>query len=121
MTFYNTGDATHAFNKISLTGGSDITLSAPTSGPLNNMLFFQDRTKGNTSVQNAISGGTTANLTGVLYFPTTKLVYSGGSSTNSGSVGIVADLLEFSGPSYLKDGLAAAGGGGTGARVALIE
>ena len=121
VTFFDTGDVTHAFGPISLTGGGTTTLSAPTSGPLNNMLFFQDRNQGNSSVQNAISGGTTANLTGALYFPTTKLVYSGGSSTNSGSVAIVADLLEFSGPSFLKDGLAGANGVGTGSRVALIE
>ena len=76
------------------------------SGPLNNMLFFQDRTLGNTSVKNAISGGTTAQLTGVLYFPTTELDYTGGSATNVPSVGIVADILVFSGSSYLKDGLA---------------
>jgi len=39
LTFYNTGTAS-TFRPITLSGGGATTLSAPTSGPLNNMLFF---------------------------------------------------------------------------------
>ena len=120
VNFYDTGTSS-TFRPVTFSGGGASTLSAPTSGPLNNILFFQDRTLGSSSVKNAISGGTTAQFTGGLYFPTTELDYTGGSSTDTESVGLVADKLVFSGPSYLKDGLGAAGGGGTGSRVALIE
>ena len=117
--FYNTGDATHTLGKITISGGATANLSAPSSGTYSNLLFFQDRTRGTTSIQNTISGGSTANFSGVLYFPTTMLTYSGGSSTSIPSVAIVADKLTVSASSWLQDGLNASGG--VGARVALIQ
>ncbi len=48
-----------------------------------------------------ISGGSNTVFTGVMYFPKTKLVYSGGSSLVPNKTVIISKRLEFSGPSYL--------------------
>jgi Flp pilus assembly protein TadG len=110
VTFYNTEDPTGktSYNGITISGGSSVSLSAPTSGPLQGMLFFQDRNlpltdqyaKGDT-----ISGGSATSLIGALYFPLTKmLTYSGGSSTTTSPanyIDIVAYKLTVSGPSKI--------------------
>src|SRR5207249_10108719 len=44
VTFYNTATAAKNFQPFSVTGGTVGSLSAPTSGPMESMLFFQDRT-----------------------------------------------------------------------------
>jgi len=43
VTFYNTGD-NKTFGRISISGGTMGSLTAPRSGPMEGMLFFQDRT-----------------------------------------------------------------------------
>lgn len=43
VTFYNTGDKSHRYAPIQIDGHSKVTLSAPVSGPLAGVLFFQDR------------------------------------------------------------------------------
>jgi hypothetical protein len=120
LMFYNTGDASHAFSRITVSGGATVDFSAPTSGSYGNILFFEDRSKGGASVQNTFSGGSMVNLTGVIYTRNSEVVYSGGSSTINPNLGIVADQLTFSGGAYLQAGLNG-GGAGTGAKVALID
>lgn len=80
VTFYNTFDSSHAMGGIKFTGSGNITLTAPTSGAQEAMLFFQDRA-GSTSVSNTIDGSNSMRLTGALYFPTQALNFSGSNST----------------------------------------
>ncbi|HVA78240.1 MAG TPA: pilus assembly protein TadG-related protein [Candidatus Binataceae bacterium] len=93
VTFYDT-TGSGGYSPITMSGSVTANLSAPTSGPLKGILFFQDRSiiGGAGSV---IGGGVTANLSGALYFPTTNLTYNGGSS-NAYSI-IVADTVTVSG------------------------
>lgn len=122
VMFYNTGDATHAFQPISVSGGATISLSAPTSGTYNNMLFFEDRAFGSASTNNTFAGSSNIQVSGALYFRNSQLTYSGGSSTNNKSVGIVADKVAFSGDAFIKDGINGASGNGTGGSpAALVE
>jgi hypothetical protein len=75
-------------------------------------LFFQDRAI-TSNVDAQFIGGATMQLTGSLYFPTTTLYYSNGSSTVTYSTGLVAKQIVFSGgtssvaydPTGLKTGL----------------
>src|SRR5262249_11647384 len=46
VTFYDTATDNKSFGPISFSGGTTGSLSAPTSGPIKGMLFFQDRTLG---------------------------------------------------------------------------
>ncbi len=101
VTFYSTGSASYAYKPVAITGGAVGTLSAPTSGPMEAMLFFQDRAIASKQT-NTISGGSTLNLAGALYFPTTPLNFSGNSSGNAAYTIIVASTLTFTGASRLN-------------------
>jgi hypothetical protein len=109
VMFYLTGtNATYA--SLTIANGVNVTFSAPTSGPYLGVLFFQDRSV--TSSSNAtFAGGATMQLTGSLYFPTTYVSFSNGSSS-AGSTAIVAKQVSFTGgtdikydPTGLKTGL----------------
>jgi hypothetical protein len=119
VSFYNTANSQYSYKPITISGGATATLSAPSSGAMAGILFFQDRSISSSS-QNQVTGASSTTLTGTLYFPTTKLVYSGGSSADAAAVTIITDLLEFSGPSWIAD-QASGGGGPAGMVAALIE
>ena len=103
ITFYNTFDSTHAYKPITVSGGSQTNISAPTSGLLAGILFFEDRSVTSTS-QNTISGGSGAVFAGALYFPNSPLVYSGGSaSAGAPYTIIVANTLTITGNSYFNN------------------
>lgn len=90
VTFYNTG--TNASYKPIYTQDLDtLNLSAPTTGTLAGILFFQDR-KIVSSADNVISGGS-AKMEGVLYFPTTPLSFSSQSSVAAAYTIVVAKRI----------------------------
>jgi putative Tad-like protein involved in Flp pilus assembly len=96
VTFYNTGSS-KSYIPISLQGSGNTILSAPTSGPFEGILFFQDRSI-ISKAKNVISGSGTDSFEGALYFPTTYLMFGGGSSITAYTL-IVADIIEISGNS----------------------
>src|SRR5213593_4671650 len=120
VTFYNTGGGGYTYNKVDISGGTMGTLSAPTSGAMEGMLFFQDRsiTSGPT---NSITGGSTLNLEGAVYFPTTPLTFTGGSSGSTGCSILVASTISFTGPSSLSAGCTDFANGSPIKKVALAE
>ena len=100
VMFYLTGtNATYA--SVAVQNGVSVTFSAPTSGAYLGVLFFQDRSI--TSSQNAVfTGGATMNLTGSLYFPTTDVSFSNGSSVTAYNTAIVAKQISFTSSAYFK-------------------
>ena len=62
---------------LSITNGTNLTLSAPTTGETAGILFFGDR-NAPSSNSNFISGFTLANWTGAIYLPTQTIQYGGG-------------------------------------------
>ncbi|MGH7780064.1 MAG: pilus assembly protein TadG-related protein [Candidatus Binataceae bacterium] len=112
VTFFDT-TGTGGYSPIIMNSGVTATLSAPTSGPLKGILFFQDRavTHGGASI---INGGVNANFTGALYFPTTDLTYNGGSQASytiivaqdlivNGNVAMNADYSSLAGGSPIQN------------------
>jgi hypothetical protein len=99
VTFYNTFAAGYSYGAVSLSGGTYNTLSAPTTGPLAGILFFQDRNLVS-GAASSLSGGATSRFDGALYFPKTALTYSGGTGTEYTI--IVANTLSFSGGTTLN-------------------
>jgi hypothetical protein len=97
---YNTATSGYPYSPVILQGGTSTTLTAPTSGAYSGILFFDDRTI-ITSAQNSITGGSTSNLSGTIYMPSQKLVFSGGSTSGPLTVVIVVDSFTVSGASYL--------------------
>ena len=97
ITFYNT-TGLGGYGAITLNGNSQANFSAPTSGPLAGILFFQDRSIPSTAAGSTISGNSSSTFDGALYFPTTSLTFNGNSSANGYSI-VVADELVVCGNS----------------------
>jgi Flp pilus assembly protein TadG len=107
VTFYNTcssspcGGGSTGYQPISVSGNLTATLSAPTSGPYQGILFYQDPTV-STTASDQITGNSSMSLSGALYFPNSNLKIAGGSS--GGSTIVVADTVTFTGgSSYVGD------------------
>ena len=101
VNFYNT-TGTGGYKGIVLNGNVVLNLSAPTSGALSGILFFQDRTIPGSAAGSIINGNSGSTIDGALYFPTTTLTYNGNSSTSGYSI-IVADKWIANGNSNLKN------------------
>jgi hypothetical protein len=117
VTFYLTGN----FSGVTINGNVDLDLSAPTSGPLRGLLFYQDRSLPVGAFSSKINGTSNTILNGSLYFPTTRIEYSGGSDTTASYTALIAWDISFKGNSYLTADL---NGGHTGLgvpKVALVE
>src|SRR5208337_2840411 len=101
VTFYDTtGPAGYA--PIDLTGNETANLSAPTSGPMEAMLFFQDRTiSGGAGA--TVTGNSSSTFDGVLYFPTTDLTFTGNSSS-TGYTYLIADTITLTGNTAMTIG-----------------
>lgn len=85
---------------ITISGGATVTLSADDGGPLPGILFYHDRDSiGN--VTHRFTGGSDMELSGVLYFPSQSIRFSGGSDLNDSRAMIIADTVEFSGSSVV--------------------
>jgi RHS repeat-associated protein len=106
VTVYNTSSAgwgcskSYSYTPVTISGQVTATLSAPTSGALDGILFFGNRTGCATagSCQDQINGGSTVIFNGALYFKSDQITITGGSSA-SGYLMLVADTIHISGNS----------------------
>jgi hypothetical protein len=99
VTFYNT-TGSGGYGGITMNGNSTVNLSAPTSGPLAGILFFQDRSIPSSGAGSTLSGNSSSTFDGAIYFPTTTLSFHGNSSANGYSI-VVANMLTLSGNASL--------------------
>jgi Flp pilus assembly protein TadG len=83
-------------------GGATIDLTAPTTGSLAGITIFADRALP-TSTLLKFNGGSSQNITGVLYAPTASVTYTGGATTGGSTcMQLVARLVDFGGNSSFK-------------------
>src|ERR1700683_3764719 len=109
VTFYNT-TGTGGYRGISITGNSTMNFSAPTTGTLAGILFFQDRTVASSGAASSIIGNSSSTFDGAFYFPTTALTYSGNSSTSGYSI-VVADKFTLTGNAAIGNNYSSLSGG----------
>jgi hypothetical protein len=104
VTLYSTNSTgwgcskSYSAGALSFTGQATANFSAPTSGSMVGMLFFQDRTLdpgGSTIV-----GGSTSTFDGAMYFKLSALKMAGNNST-SGYMVLVADTIDINGATKL--------------------
>ena len=111
ITFYLTGSGTD-YATLMFASGANITLTPMTTGPLANVLFYQDpnapastacstKPKGSPNCSQ-FAGGVTMDLTGILYFPNQHVEFTGGSTTDEANVLLVASTVKFTGNAYLN-------------------
>jgi Flp pilus assembly protein TadG len=81
---------------IDIQGGANVTLSAQTSGIYAGILIYQDRDTA-PGVVHKLTGGSTMDLDGVVYAPSTDVEFAGGAEADSSSIFIIADEVEFKG------------------------
>ncbi|HVW84447.1 MAG TPA: pilus assembly protein TadG-related protein [Bryobacteraceae bacterium] len=98
VAFFNTGQNGYTIAPISTSGSTTYTLTAPTSGTYQGMLFMQDPNL-TYSGANTITGSSRSVMSGTLYFPTTGLTYTG--STSGSYTAIVARTVIFTGTSNI--------------------
>ena len=89
---------------ISIAGGADVHLVAGTTDDygMAGILFYHDR-NAPTNVTHSLAGGANMDLEGILYFPTTDVKYSGGSSFDTNASMIIADEVQITGNTNLGD------------------
>jgi hypothetical protein len=86
------------FGTVNISGGSIVSLIAPTTGDTATFAFMGDpRIAAGTTA--TFTGGSTQNITGVIYMPKNKVVFTGGTSGTSDCTKIVADTFTFTGGS----------------------
>lgn len=91
---YNTHGPGRAYGNVDISGGGDLQLRAPTSGPYEGVLFFEDRTAPRQN--HRISGNSTSVVEGSLYFPQGTLQFTGNSSLTKFTI-MVAQKISFTG------------------------
>jgi hypothetical protein len=85
---------------VDLSAQTTLTITAPTSGPLKGFVIFQDGTAATGTVTNTMSGNSTINFTGVLYFGHQNVVITGSSENQaSGFTCLIAYTVYYSGNS----------------------
>jgi len=110
VTFFVTSGSGYAYKPISMNGSGTVTLSAPTSGSLAGILFFQDPTIFPSGVDNdnTVNGSSTSTYNGVLYFPNSNLIFTGSSNAsnncsgaNPGYTFMIADTIKTTGTTQI--------------------
>jgi hypothetical protein len=102
VTFYDTSGL-GGYGPVNLTGNETASLSAPTSGALKGILFFQDRSISSGSAASTVIGNSSSTIDGVVYFPTTALDYFGNSS-GTGYTFLIADQIKVIGNANMTIG-----------------
>jgi Putative Flp pilus-assembly TadE/G-like len=99
VTFYLTGSGSK-YATVGVAAGSQVTLTPMTTGPLANVLFFQDRNAKNG--QSKLTGQSNMDLTGIIYFPNSEVEFTGGSTMDEVEVLLVASTLKVTGNTNLN-------------------
>jgi Flp pilus assembly protein TadG len=92
---------------VTINGGATVNATAPTSGAMAGIAFFQDRNA--PSGTDNFNGGSSQAITGALYFPSQTVDYTGGVATGSGCTQVIADQVSFSGNSAMESNCAGTG------------
>ena len=105
VSFYLTGVGTAVQlqnDYVDLSAQTTLTITAPTTGPMAGIAIYQDHTSATGTLTNTLSGNSTVNFTGVLYFGNQNVVVSGSSENQSaGFTAMVAYTVKYSGYSTL--------------------
>ncbi len=79
-----------------IAGTTTVNLKAPTTGPRQSVVFYSDR-NATQKVTHRFAGGSTMDLTGIIYAPNQGIEFAGGRELTGSCVTIVARKLDFVG------------------------
>lgn len=99
VTFVLTSSTGSGYASLTVNGGADVNLTAPTSGPTAGLVFYQDR-RAPSGVDDILNGGVTQVYRGALYFPNQRVLVNGGAAVTSDTcTELIAARVEFNGNS----------------------
>ncbi len=105
---------------VHIAGSATVTLSAPTSGDYEDILFYQDANAPSDLVAQ-FNGGADMELNGVLYFPNNPVRFSGNGDPG-GATSIVARTVYFTGNANMgSNPLTKTFGGGGASGISLVQ
>jgi len=119
VMFYLTG-TNATYGSVVINNSATVTLSAPTSGTYQGILFYQNRSITSSNAA-TFDGGAAMKLTGTLYFPTTEVIYENGASGVSFATAVVADTVLFTSDANIKHDSTGASTGMFTSSVALMQ
>lgn len=82
---------------IDFTGGASVDMSAMTTGTYAGFLFFRHSDCSSTGGNHIFAGGSSADIVGIMYFPSKEILFSGGTAVSGSCLQIVADTVNFTG------------------------
>ena len=83
---------------VTINGGAEIDMAAPTSGTYDGILFYQDRrAPESTTIVNKINGNSNSLMSGAFYFPSQQLQINGTAGLNFNCAQFVSYVVEFAG------------------------
>jgi hypothetical protein len=121
VTIVLTSSTGSNYATANISGGANVTVTAPTTGPTAGLAFFQDR-NAPSSGTDSFSGGASQVITGAIYFPHQALNYSGGTSTGgSNCTQLIGYTMTFSGGSTFNNNCAGVGTAAIGSAATIVE
>ncbi len=87
---------------MSMNGGAEINLTAPTSGTYEGILVYQDR-RADTGNTNTVNGNSNSSFSGAFYFASQDLLFNGTSGMTTDCVQFVANKVSFSGTTAIAN------------------
>lgn len=98
VTIILTSRTSGNYSQVAISNGASVTLSAPTTGATQGIVFFGDRRASPSNTQSSFGGGATLNVTGAMYFPTQSVQFSNGAIVNnSDCTQLIAGKINFAG------------------------
>lgn len=99
VTFIMADDA-----ELTINGGADVQLSAPTGGATQGMVFMSDGFDDGSAATHKFNGNATTEIDGVVYMPTDDLTVTGNSVISRSCLQFIADTVNVSGNFDLRIG-----------------
>jgi hypothetical protein len=100
ITFVMSGDNGKAGDLI-MNSQANLKVSSPDTGTYKGVLFYRDRRASNIEIK--INGGSSSVMTGAMYFPTSDITYTGGSSVVVKCLQMVGQKLKFRGGASISN------------------
>jgi hypothetical protein len=98
VTIVFTSSTGSHYATVSINGGANMNLTAPTTGPTAGIVFFGDRNAPIGTVY-SFEGGATQVLQGALYLPRGDVSFAGGANTTTGCTKMIGYTVKFTGNS----------------------
>jgi hypothetical protein len=123
VTIVLTSSTGSNYATMSITNGTTLNITAPSTGAMKGIAVYQDR-RAETTNTDAINGGSNINVGGALYFPAQLVSFSNGATSTSTCTQLIAYRVTFTGGAYLRDNCSGFGVteiGSTSTTTGLVE